>query len=484
NYNATAFASLAKDSTVSRYDMTKVVGLTSPLEAPNKNALFYASQEQQVGGTNVIVDMVCDNLDLTPGYNFLPREDFKALQATYHATQAVGQYGTALLPFDALTPSGLFARKVNAINNSYLNDVDSCNLEMKGGTPYIILTGEPIDITATDAEVSINTPSLGTDTLRGTWTNIVATESEWVIDDASTQYFNEYTGNVIPALTAYLEYNKKVRVGSKDYNSKDAKAKSLAQQITSALETYEAYEALTSSAAQASFMAAIDEARDTLRSQPVTSEQTTQIKALETAAETYIASVASVADNGYVDMSNYIANPSFELGSTKNWTAVNASASKITSSLANYMAGADGSYVVYIKEGGSVEQTITGIENGVYQLVAGVGADYGNHITLYAGSNSVTVEATDFGPMYLEDVTIDDITISDNTLTIGVAGVEDWIKADNFRLYQISGDPTAVESVTITPAPSRKGIYDLSGRRLNAIPTRGIYIIDGKKVVK
>ncbi len=484
NYNPTVFASLASDSTISRYDMTSVVALTAPLEAANKNALFYLDASQQVAGRNIIADGVCDELDLTPGYNFLPREDFLALAATYHATQAVGLYGTAILPFDAETPTGLFARKVDQIKTNYITEADSCNLDMRGGTPYVILTGEPVDITVKNADISINTPSLGTDTLRGTWTNIVATDTQWVLDDADTQYFNTYTGNVIPALTAYLEYTRKVRITSQEYTSKDKKARQLAEQIESALETYEAYAEVTTDAAKATFMATIDEARAALRAQPVTSEQTSQINALETAAETYIASAAVAADNGLVDKTAYIANPSFELGSTRNWTATGASVSKITSSLANYMSGADGSYVVSIPVGVSVEQTLSGIGNGVYQLVAAVAADYDNHITLYAGADTITVEATDFGPMYLTDAVVDSVEVTDGTLTIGVKSVEGWAKADNFRLYQISGDTTPVASVGEAVAVERKGIYDLSGRRLNAIPAKGVYIVDGRKIIK
>ncbi len=483
NYNEMAFSSLASDSTISRYDMTGVVALSAPLEAANKNALFYVDASQQVAGTNIVVDQVCDNLDLTPGYNFQPREDFRALSATYHATQAQGLYGTAILPFDAETPSGMYAHKVNEIRTQYLQDVDSCNLDLKGGTPYIILTGEPIDITAKNADISINTPSLATDTMRGTWVNMVATETQYVLDDASTQYFDTYTGNVIPALTAYLEYTRRVRVTSADHATKDSRARQLAEQIQLALAQYEEYLDITSSSAQQAFMAVIDEAREVLRIQPATGEQASQISALEDAAETYIASAATVDDNGYADMTSHIANPSFEQGNVREWTTVSASASRITGSLSNYMAHADGNYVAYLPEGDGLEQTLTDLEDGTYQLVVSVAADYDNHITIYADSLELTVEATDFGPMYLEDAVIDEIEVTGNTLTIGAKSVDGWAKVDNFRLYQTDGPTTPVVSIAESISEGPKGIYDLSGRRLNGTPSRGVYIIDGKKVI-
>lgn len=86
NYNPTVFATLAADSTVCRYDLTGVAGPSLPLVAANRNALFYVDAAQQVAGRNIVSDGVCQTLDLVPGHNFLPREDFVALEATYHAT--------------------------------------------------------------------------------------------------------------------------------------------------------------------------------------------------------------------------------------------------------------------------------------------------------------------------------------------------------------------------------------------------------------
>ena len=488
NYNSAVFASLSTDSTVNRYDMTEVKGLAAPLTAANKNALFYADAAQQVAGRNIITDQVCEQLDLTPGYNFLPREDFKALSATYHATQAVGMYGTAVLPFDAITPTGMFARKVNLIKSNYLQEVDSCNLEMKGGTPYIILTGEPVDVTAKAVMVSINTPSLSTDTIRGTWVNLVATENNKIPDNAETQYFDECTGTVIPALTAYLEYDRKVRLNSYAYSMKDKKARQLAEAIAEALVTYNLYERVSSTESKKTFLAVLSEARETLRTQPVTAEQTAQINALEAAATTYVANAAVRAENGYVDKTAYIANPSFEQANTKGWTATGASIRNITGSLTNYMGRADGRYVVNIPKDKHVEQTLTGVENGKYQLVVSVAAELENHITVFAGTDSVTVESTDFGPMYMADAVVDDIEVTDGTLTIGALSVEDWAKVDNFRLYQKEGPSTTVEDIVIADTWRINpvvGTFDLSGRRVSSqnLP-RGIYIRDGKKIVR
>ena len=483
-FNPTVFASLASDEKISSYDLTKVEHLTGPLEAANKNALFYVDAQAGVSGTNIIVDGVAAKLDLTPGYNFEPRGDFFAQQATYHAAQAVGNFGTMLLPFDAETPEGMFARKVNEVKVSYLQEVDSCNAELKSGTPYVILTGKPVDVTAKNVSVSTQVPSEGTDTLRGTWVNLIATDTQYVLDQADTQYFNSCTGERIPALTAYLEYTRKVRATSYQYNAKDKKARQLAQAIASALSALEAYGGEARQAVKSALVAAIAESEAMLTQQPVTATQTAQLKALEEAIAALIADATRIAENGYEDRTAYIQNHSFELGSVKNWTAQSSIVNNITSSHSLFMSGADGKFVARMNSGGTLDQQLNGMENGRYQLEAMVAADYGNHITLRAGDKSVTVEATDFGPMYLSKAIISDIEVTDGTLLIGAESVEGWAKVDDFRLY-IMESTDGIEKVNANDnARTQKGIYDLTGRKLNEITHRGVYIIDGRKVLK
>ena len=63
------------------------------------------------------------------------------------------------------------------------------------------------------------------------------------------------------------------------------------------------------------------------------------------------------------------------------------------------------------------------------------------------------------------------------------ANYKDWY-VDNFRLYLLSDegeDPTAVNTLQQRGTNARQ-YYDLQGRRV-AQPTRGLYIVDGKKVI-
>ena len=58
----------------------------------------------------------------------------------------------------------------------------------------------------------------------------------------------------------------------------------------------------------------------------------------------------------------------------------------------------------------------------------------------------------------------------------------DEMEADFYTLSIASDDnTTAIENVEIN---ENEEIYDITGRKVNAITARGIYIINGKKVIK
>ena len=196
------------------------------------------------------------------------------------------------------------------------------------------------------------------------------------------------------------------------------KTLALAQEIMTAQGVYDEYGDYGTDEVNAALLAALATAKDMLRTQPLLTEQTAMVNTLKAAEEALMGCYTPLTDEGYVDMTASIQNASFEAGSLKNWTATSSVVNKITTTLANYMSGADGSYVAKLNSGGSISQTLTGLKNGTYLMKVLVGADYNNHITVSAGELSTTVEATDFGPMYLEEVVIDNIQVTDGTLTI------------------------------------------------------------------
>lgn len=45
-------------------------------------------------------------------------------------------------------------------------------------------------------------------------------------------------------------------------------------------------------------------------------------------------------------------------------------------------------------------------------------------------------------------------------------------------------EPTGIHSVTLDKETGNKAIYDLNGRRIQNVPSRGIYIQNGKKMIR
>lgn len=70
---------------------------------------------------------------------------------------------------------------------------------------------------------------------------------------------------------------------------------------------------------------------------------------------------------------------------------------------------------------------------------------------------------------------------SDNAYVTGYAVNEDG--EQTIFVVQIGEPNLGIENVENNQMPVVKGIYDLSGRKLDRITRRGIYIVDGKKVV-
>ena len=57
---------------------------------------------------------------------------------------------------------------------------------------------------------------------------------------------------------------------------------------------------------------------------------------------------------------------------------------------------------------------------------------------------------------------------------------QNWIV--NFDKVVEDLEPTGIHSVTLDKETGNKAIYDLNGRRIQNVPSRGIYIQNGKKI--
>ena len=146
-------------------------------------------------------------------------------------------------------------------------------------------------------------------------------------------------------------------------------------------------------------------------------------------------------------------------------------------------------------------QTIGQLPNGVYavtcQMANGEGQNTGY---LYATSGQQTETATvaqscagsnfdaerdkmannkRYGLLSVE------VEVADGSLTIGIrepSAGNTWLVWDNFTLTYKGDSGLGIKEMA-TPLHDGQ-IYDLQGRRLNAIPQKGFYIINGKKYVR
>lgn len=447
HWNTAVFAGLAKDSTVSCYDLTAVEGISTVPSAANRNALFYMAPDAAVTGRNIVKDGVCDELVLTAGYNFQPKEDFRALQATLFHGRPATLWSMLVLPFDCQVPQGIMARKINKLRMVAIYECDSVNTVMKGGTPYQCMIGDALAdrFTAQNVTVSVNTPSECTDSVRGTFVNKIATDKEYLLDEGDVQYFVESKGALIPAFTGYLPYAKRVSSQSTPYRDKDRSTKNLAIALNAACVAREAYRDVVSEEVYETFCEVIDRAEKVLTNQPQNSSLLAMTEELKEATEACKVSVPPVMVDGMEDKTGSLVNPSFEQGNIQGWKVENTAAgvqsavSRPASSLANFMVGADGNCVFYTHSssgnGADVVQTVSGLPDGTYQIRALFATAADGKALLVGNDASVEVTGSAFGPMYFEEVVLDDVTVTGGMLTLGIRSQGSWYKADNFRLY-------------------------------------------------
>ena len=141
-----------------------------------------------------------------------------------------------MLPFDCDVPAGSRARRLGKFNNILISESDEVNTTLKGCTPYLYRTTQPGQdrLTATDVTVSINTAPECSDSIRGTFSNIEAVKGQRVLSHASQQAFVERTGEVIPAFSGYLDYDKEVNISIYAYQRKDRKSEALGEVLAPA----------------------------------------------------------------------------------------------------------------------------------------------------------------------------------------------------------------------------------------------------------
>lgn len=499
HWNDAAFAELAQDENIANYDLREVEGtITTQPIAANPNALFYIPATSTLNGTNIIKDNRCDNLMLQDGYNFQPMSDFTATKAQAKISNNGFLWTYIALPFDCDVPSGSMARKITKISIASIA-ADSANTSMKKCTPYLIKTSETNEVyfTAENVNVSVTAqPDCEDENVKCTFVNKEKSDKERTLNLADPQKFTLNNLASIPAFNGYVISDNDVSTNIFSYSSKDTETDKLGECLQSARTLSTEYETNVSESDYNEFMSCLEKAENIFTKQPMKAEITAMTTELEQAMKTLKEQEIFTGDPiDYTDI--YLMNPSFEASSRtpSDWDVESAAgqSKKILAidDLDNFVAHAQGENVFYSysntgKGSVSISQTINGLPKGTYRLTAMIGTEEGKNVTLYADTCTTVMTGDDFGPRYLQEVSIDNIEVEDGTLTIGIKGNDSWYKADNFRLYYINNITTDITETKADPANdlkvwSEKGKISIVSVNNTPIPVR-VYTIGGQLI--
>jgi len=231
----------------------------------------------------------------------------------------------------------------------------------------------------------------------------------------------------------------------------------------------------------------------TAQSSTLAKEMTTQLNTAIAAIPFSNAYCEGIADK--VDHTNKIVGADATGSTVTGWTVNNIQICTLSNTKARPVkdqATADktvyGTPDSYKSGTSSIQQTINNLPAGKYVLSVSIMASTNLPIAVRINNekkNTFNGVGTAASASWREVATEFDLTAAGN-VTIRLDEGEDastklWY-ADNFRLYCIdNGGSTAIQSVSKDKTTDNR-IFDLSGRRISQ-PTKGLYIINGKKVV-
>ena len=345
------------------------------------------------------------------------------------------------------------------------------------------------------------------------------------LEEEKQMFVKVIEGTDVEAMQGYFfdqEMNKEFRAYSNMLL--DPSYLLLGEQIQAAWDALSEYQNMVTSSAYKDFQTAIAKAQMSFSNRENGSAAVAkeEIEQLVQAENDYKKNINKAVNHLEVDYTGFLVNPSFE-DSRMGWnTTLTSTALKQVSQPAYYAVGADGAKILYNRQGQDnpvsveISQTVEGLPEGYYKLMASLGSDEDNQMTLFAGDKEVGVSAHPFGEFYLVEAVIEDIHVgADGVLDLGVkAGA--WFKADNFRLYytgnvdsqtndisdvvvggSAASDVVAVGGVGVIKLASSSTVsvtvYTTDGRAIRRVTVdghatvsnlgRGIYIVGNQKVM-
>ena len=420
------------------YDLTEVskIGRVPVLDA-NPNAVFYVSDDSEATGLNVIKNGVCQQLVLTPGYDFAPKADFTAIEASVAINLPAARWGLMTVPCDVDVPVGIYARQIDSHISSGISNRTTDVRSLVAGHTYIMMSSSDKQQTLSGKNVNVvKAPVENVDSaLVGTFVATTTPQGAMMVNDADQQYFTVVNeGTAVEALRGYF-YDAKVTKEFRAYSSitSDPTYQNLAEAIQAAYIALDEHQNYAHRDSTKAFVAMKDSAEIVFAErEAVLSEVRQRCKELEAMTQRYIVD----APNPYemIDYTSYITNPSFESGKT-GWTTEGTI--KKNTELAVKSVGGDGTAFLYNckadSTSSSLSQVVKDLPKGYYRLTAKVGSTEGHEITLFAGDTTAVVKSSPLGAHYLVEARIDDIFVESGELEIGVKEGF-FYKADDFRL--------------------------------------------------
>lgn len=510
-FNTANFANKRQYNTATVYDLTQCTDIKNVSQGINPNALIYVPADSKAEGVNVVKDGKCAYLKLEAGRNFAPRADFVAEKAEMVISTVPAMWSLLTVPFNAQVPDGIIARDVTSHNLSGIinKTVDVKTLE--AGKSYLVMATSPRKLTIYGENTPVLAqPQQNTDpAFVGTYTTTTTPALAMLVGTDDPQYFVPVEeGSEVPAMSGYFcDPQNKNSFRAYSSTALDPAYLVLAQSIQAAYDILCKYKYMVTTETYESYLSKIQEAEMEFSNRAEStltgsSKIKTYAAQLLTDGDEYMKSIIG-SGNTEIDFTGNIINPSFEDMTTKGWTVGKMEGVTTTGNVRdgknatnNRAVGLDGKYVfcslIASADSASVgiEQLVKGLKPGYYRLTAMLGTDDHSTVTLFAGDSTVTVPGHPFGNLYLSKAEINDILVTEDdgdttgSLLIGVKAGR-WYKADAFTLTFTRGiekeEPDAIEELQVVDSQSTC-IYTILGAKVNAATSRGLYIINGKKV--